>query len=429
MKKAAICTIGDEILIGQIVDTNSSHIAKHLNLLGIQIVEMRSVADIEDEIIGNLDALLKRYDVVITTGGLGPTKDDITKQALGKLSRSNGNYMHEGQFTVVEKILTARGIELSDINRNQALVPNTAEVIVNKLGTAPCMVFRFPETLYGTKPTLYSLPGVPFETIAMLPEVMEDIRRHYELENISHKNINTYGIAESTLSKMIEPWENALPEHIHLAYLPNAMTGVKLRLSIYGGNKEENMRAIDVEFAKVKPLLGDTVYGEGEDTLPYFIANYLTRHKQTLSVAESCTGGKVASSFTAMAGASAYFLGSVTSYANSVKTGVLGVPAKIIETHGAVSRECAEAMATGVLNLTGSDFSLATTGIAGPDGGTPEKPVGTVWIAVAYKEKNGNIAVKSAMFRSSSNRTVNIDRFTSSAINFLRLTILQSSKL
>lgn len=429
MKQAAICTIGDEILIGQIIDTNSSHIAKQLNLIGIQIAEMRSVADIEEEIIRNIDDLLRCYDIVITTGGLGPTKDDITKYALGKLSGSDGNHIHEGQYEVVKTILTARGIELSDINRNQALVPNTADVIVNKLGTAPCMVFRFPETLYGTKPTLYSLPGVPFEAIALLPEVIDDIRSHYNLENIFHKNINTYGIAESTLSKIIEPWENALPKHLHLAYLPNAMTGVKLRLSVYGGNKEENLTAINTEFDKIRPLLGDAIYGEGDDTLPSFIADYLTKHQQTLSVAESCTGGKVASSLTAMAGASAYFLGSVTSYANSVKTGVLGVPAKIIETHGAVSRECAEAMATGVLNLTGSDFSLATTGIAGPDGGTPEKPVGTVWIAVAYKEKNGNIAVKSAMFRSSSNRTVNIDRFTSSAINFLRLTILQSSKL
>lgn len=430
MKTAAICTIGDEILIGQIVDTNSSHIALELNRIGVRVMEMRSLADDRHAIYSGLDNLLRMYDIVITTGGLGPTKDDITKYVLAELSDSKRYVMHNGQLETVARILSARGIELTDINRNQALVPENAEVIVNSLGTAPAMVFRFPEGKYRHSPTLYSLPGVPFEAIALLPEVVRDMTSRNLLDIICHKTICTYGIPESTLAKMVERWEDALPEDMRLAYLPNAMSGVKMRLSLYGGADKAAMKRIDSEFNKIRPLLGESIYGEGEDTLYSFIANYMLEHKQTLSVAESCTGGKIASLFTSLPGASGFFYGSVTSYDNSVKSNVLGVSSCILEQYGAVSRECAEAMATGVRKVLGTDFGLSTTGIAGPDGGTVEKPVGTVWVAVAFTGKDGADRVESRKFEfSRGTRSVNIDRFSSNAVNFLRLTILHSSEL
>lgn len=366
MKKAAICTIGDEILIGQIVDTNSSAIARQLNSIGVRVCRMVSISDANNDIKHSLNSLLQESDIVIVTGGLGPTKDDVTKKALGELSGSHGTIMHQEQFEAVKRILANRGIEISDINRDQAAVPDTCEVIVNERGTAPGMIFRFKEDRFPHCPVLYSLPGVPFEALGLLPAVTEDIRSHFALDSIYHKTILTYGIAESTLAKMIEPWEEALPSDMHLAYLPDPLTGVKLRLSIYGGEYEEEVKRIDSEFAKLKPILGDSIYGEGNDTLQSIIAGMLRSSAKTLSVAESCTGGRIASLITGLPGASNYFYGSVTSYDNSVKENILHVPAEIIATHGAVSRECAEAMACGVRAALHTDFALSTTGIAGP---------------------------------------------------------------
>ncbi len=327
---------------------------------------------------------------------------------------------------MIERILAHRGIEISDINRDQAMVPDTCEVMVNRKGTAPGMIFRFPAALFSHCPVLYSLPGVPYEAIGLLPSVMDDIRSHFALDSIHHKTIVTYGIAESTLAKMIEPWEDALPEDMHLAYLPNPLTGVKLRLSIYGGEREDEIRRIETEFAKLGPVLGDAIYGEGEDTLQSVIARRMTAAGKTLAVAESCTGGRIASLITQIPGASRFFYGSVTSYDNSVKENVLHVPTEIIASKGAVSRECAEAMALGVRKALGTDYALSTTGIAGPDGGTPDKPVGTVWTAVAYPDtKNpGKTAVLSRMFRFNNDRSTNIDRFAGSALNLLRTVLL-----
>ena len=396
MKTAAICTIGDEILIGQIVDTNSSAIAIELNNIGIKVCRMISISDDGTDIKQSIKSLLHNFDIVIVTGGLGPTKDDITKKALAELSGSRGDIFHEGQMQVIERILAHRGIDISDINRAQAMVPHC--------------------------PVLYSLPGVPFEAIGLLPDVMADIRRHFALDSIYHKTITTYGIAESTLAKMIEPWEDALPSDMHLAYLPNPLTGVKLRLSIYGGDRDEEIRRIDREFAKVMPVIGDAVYGEGDDTLQSVIAKRLTESGLTLSVAESCTGGFLASLFTAMPGASKYFYGSVTSYDNSVKENILNVSIETIAEHGAVSRECAEAMALGVSRALNTDFAVSTTGIAGPDGGSEDKPVGTVWVGVAYPDTDhpGKTAVISRMFRFNNDRYTNIQRFAGSALNLLR---------
>jgi len=422
MKTAAICTIGDEILIGQIVDTNSSAIAIELNNIGIKVCRMISISDDGTDIKQSIKSLLHNFDIVIVTGGLGPTKDDITKKALAELSGSRGDIFHEGQMQVIERILAHRGIDISDINRAQAMVPDTCEVMVNRKGTAPGMIFRFSPADFTHCPVLYSLPGVPFEAIGLLPDVMADIRRHFALDSIYHKTITTYGIAESTLAKMIEPWEDALPSDMHLAYLPNPLTGVKLRLSIYGGDRDEEIRRIDREFAKVMPVIGDAVYGEGDDTLQSVIAKRLTESGLTLSVAESCTGGFLASLFTAMPGASKYFYGSVTSYDNSVKENILNVSIETIAEHGAVSRECAEAMALGVSRALNTDFAVSTTGIAGPDGGSEDKPVGTVWVGVAYPDTDhpGKTAVISRMFRFNNDRYTNIQRFAGSALNLLR---------
>lgn len=423
MTTASICTIGDEILIGQIVDTNSSHISQSLNSLGVKVNRMTSIGDDHDTIVNSLAEELKDNDVVIVTGGLGPTKDDITKAALACLAGSSEYKTDERQLEIIRKILSSRGLDILDINIAQASVPQACEVIPNRLGTAPIMVFRFPEERFGHKATLYSLPGVPFEALGALPEVMEDIRIHNSLSDIYHHTVMTYGIAESALAKMIAEWEDALPSDMHLAYLPNALTGVRLRLSIYGGIKEEQEARIEAELAKLKPILGSALYSFQEDTLEGCIGRMLAENGKTLSAAESCTGGTISALLTSVPGSSTYYLGSVTSYANEIKMNVLGVPEEIIAKYGAVSSECVAAMAEGVRKLTGSDYSVATSGIAGPGGGSEEKPVGLVWIGVSSEKGTETFKM---VFRNDRKR--NIERFASSALNKLREKLVNELK-
>ena len=419
MTTASICTIGDEILIGQITDTNSAHISRALNSLGIRVTRMLSIGDEHGAIINGLEGELRKNDIVIVTGGLGPTKDDITKASLAELSHATGYRTDEAQLEIVHRILSSRGLDVLDINLAQASVPDTCEVIPNKLGTAPIMVFRFPEERFGHKATLYALPGVPFEALGALEDILADIKSKYSISDIYHKTIMTFGLAESALSKMIETWEDSLPADMHLAYLPNALTGVRLRLSIYGGVREEEEARIEAEFSRLKPILRDFIYSWQDDTLQECIGRILAASGKTVSVAESCTGGTIAALFTSVPGSSEYFLGSVTSYANSVKTGVLGVSPEIIEKHGAVSSECVAQMAEGVRRITGSDFSVATSGIAGPGGGSEAKPVGTVWIGVS------SIAgTKTYLMTLKGDRKRNIERFAANALNFLRITIV-----
>jgi len=419
MTQASICTIGDEILIGQIVDTNSSHISQALNKLGIKVTRMLSIGDEMDTIVNSLEEELSQNDIVIVTGGLGPTKDDITKTALAKLSGTQTYRTDHRQLEIIHKVLSSRGLDILDINLAQASVPDTCEVIPNRLGTAPVMVFRFREDRFGHPATLYSLPGVPFEALGALEDIMYDIRLHHSISDIYHRTVMTYGIAESALAKMIEDWEDALPSDIHLAYLPNALTGVRLRLSIYGGIKEEEEARIDAEIGRLKAILGDLIYSDKDDTLERCIGRILSNNGKTLSTAESCTGGSISAMITSVPGSSAYFLGSVTSYANSVKNNVLGVPEEIIEKYGAVSSQCVAAMAEGVRKLTGSDYSVATSGIAGPGGGSADKPVGLVWIGVS--SENGTETF-SAVFKSDRKR--NIERFASTALNYLRIKLV-----
>lgn len=415
MIKASICTIGDEILIGQIVDTNSSHFAKALNSIGVFVTSMVSTSDNEQEIERTLASLATENDIIIITGGLGPTKDDITKSTLGKLTGATGTYQSKEQLEILTNILKSRGIALSDINIAQSIVPNTCKVIPNYRGTAPNMQFEIPAEKYGHSVLMFSLPGVPFEAIAAIEPVMDSIKEHFKLQNITHKTICTFGIAESTLAKMIESWEDNLPKQLHLAYLPNPLLGVRLRLSAYGVEKNIAESAIDKEIPKLKELIGNAIYGYGEYSLPLCLRDIITKKGKTMSVAESCTGGFLSHMLTSVPGASEYFYGGVVSYDNSVKINVLNVSREIIEKYGAVSRECAEAMALGVKNLMKTDYAIATTGIAGPGGGTDEKPVGLVWVGVASEK-----GVFSTSFRFVASREINIERFASHAINYFR---------
>lgn len=414
MYKASICTIGDEILIGQIVDTNSSNISRALNSLGIKVSTMLSIGDDRQTIIDSLGSELQDNDIVIVTGGLGPTKDDITKAALAELSGSTSYYEHAGQLEVIDRLLKSRGIQMLDINRLQASVPNRCEVIINKLGTAPIMVFRFDEERFGHKATLYSLPGVPFEAIGALDDILTDIKNGYNLGTITHGTVMTFGLAESALSKKIEPWEDALPEDMHLAYLPNQLTGVRLRLSVYGGEEESNKARIKEQFAEMKKIVGEYVYSDEDDTLERKIGSLLRGTGKTLSAAESCTGGEISHLITTVPGSSEYYLGSVTSYAVSVKNKVLGVPLETIEKYGIVSSQVAAAMAEGVKKLTGSTYSVATTGWA-DNYGDEFEPAGTVWVGIA-----GPNGTKTARFNYRNKRTINIERFAASALNELR---------
>ena len=418
MANASICTIGDEILIGQIIDTNSSRISLALEEIGVKVTRMLSFGDDRSEIIGNLTNELEHNEIVITTGGLGPTKDDITKAALAEISGSKEYVMNEPQLKVVHEILHARGLDVLDINKAQALVPDTCEVIVNKLGTAPIMVFRFPASRFGHQATLYALPGVPFEAVGAIPDIIEDIKAHESLTDIFHKCVMVFGLAESALSKLIEPWEDSLPEDMHLAYLPNPLTGVRLRLSIYGGLREDEEKRIDDQFALLKPILGDRIYSYKDDTLESAIGAIFRGSGKTISVAESCTGGKISSLITSVPGSSEYYLGSVTSYAIPIKERILGVPEAVINEYGVVSSEVAAAMAEGVRKVTGSDYAVATTGLAGP-GGDERNPVGTVWIGVA-----GPKGTKTVTKIYKNDRKRNIERFAAAALNELRLFVI-----
>jgi len=419
MKTASICTIGDEILIGQIVDTNSSAIARELQNIGIKVRYMISIADDRQQIVSQLANCLNNTDIVIVTGGLGPTKDDITKDALKGLSGSEGYVESSEQMAHIERILTARNIPMLDINKAQALVPDKCTVMPNALGTAPGMIFR--GLGINKTSTLYSIPGVPFEAIGLLPQIVEDIKQHTTIDQISHRTIVTFGIPESELAKKIEKWEENLPDGVHLAYLPNATLGVRLRLTKFGDKTD-----FEPQVKELRKILGDTIYGEGDDNLQTVIGRMLIERGKTVSAAESCTGGRISELFTSVAGCSAYYNGSVTSYANKVKMNTLGVKAETLEKFGAVSEQTVREMAEGVLKALDTDYSIVSSGIAGPGGGTPEKPVGTAWLAAAYRNPKGEISITTKRVQFSSNRATNIERFASNALNLLRHKILET---
>lgn len=411
--KATILTIGDEILIGQIVDTNSVSIARQLNAAGIVVCEKSSIGDDRGQIVESLERALRQSEVVILTGGLGPTKDDITKKTLAEFFGSAMRY-DEPVAAHVERMLASRGIAFNDLNRGQALVPACCTVLFNAHGTAPGMWFEHDGKV------IVSLPGVPFEMEHLMQdEVMPRLKARFSLRSIVHRTLITAGLAESMLAERIAPWEEALPPYLKLAYLPNP-GAVRLRLSAYEVDGESAAREIKRRFEELRALIPEHVVGYETATVQELIHAMLTESGRTLAVAESCTGGTIAARFTAMPGASAYFLCGVVSYSNESKIKVLGVDPGTLERHGAVSEATAREMAEGARRMSGADFAVATTGIAGPTGGTDEKPVGTVWMAVATPR--GTFAV---CRQCGTDRGQIIDRASSQAIALLREEIVK----
>ena len=378
--RATIITIGDEILIGQILDTNSRYISRALNSHGIVVGERTSIGDNRSHIVDTLDRALAESDVVIITGGLGPTKDDITKHTLCEYFGSTLRF-DEREAEHIRSLLAVRNIAFNDLNRGQAMVPECCTVLHNAHGTAPGMWFEREGRV------VVSLPGVPFEMQHLIDEeVIPRLKKRFDLREIVHRTMITFGIAESILAERIAAWEDALPDYIHLAYLP-APNVVRLRLSAYEVEGKEVRREIDEKFEQLRSIIPDNIAGFEGASVEELVHNLLIERGETLAVAESCTGGAIASKFTAQAGASRYFLCGVVSYSNESKSNVLGVKMSDITQFGAVSEQVAKAMAQGAKVISGANFAISTTGIAGPTGGSAEKPVGTVWIGIATPDK------------------------------------------
>lgn len=405
--KSTIITIGDEILIGQILDTNSRYISQALNRIGVVVAERTSIGDSAEQIVATLDRALAQSDVVIITGGLGPTKDDITKHTLARYFNSELIYNEQvGSF--VEQLLSRRGIAFTELNRGQAMVPECCTVLHNGHGTAPGMWFERDGKV------VISLPGVPFEMRHLIDDsVVPMLQERFELKAIVHRTMITSGIPESLLAERIAQWEDNLPQVLHLAYLP-APNIVRLRLSAYEVEEQSAKELIDSEFDKLREIIPEAIVGFENATVEELVHRWMIENGKTLSVAESCTGGAIASKFTAMAGASAYFHAGVVSYSNEAKRDILGVDMEDIIRHGAVSETVAIQMAEGAKRAGGSDYAISTTGIAGPTGGSAEKPVGTVWFGVATPK--GSFAV---MKNCGTDRQQIIDRAVAHAIKLL----------
>jgi nicotinamide-nucleotide amidase len=376
--KATIVTIGDEILIGQIIDTNSGYIAKALDRIGVQTHELLSISDNKQHILETFEKLQNKVDFVIITGGLGPTKDDITKHTFCEYFNDSLVINYEVQAHVIELIEKVMKRPASQINKDQALVPSNCQVLFNKVGTAPGMWMKKENTVY------ISLPGVPYEMKYIVEnEIIPKIVKEYERPYILHKTIMTYGQGESLVAERIEDWENNLPEFIKLAYLPSPGR-VRLRLTARGKDKELLETTINNKVESLTKIIGDIIVGFDEDeTIAVVIGRLLMQNNNTLAVAESCTGGKIAQELTAVAGASNYFRGGVVSYATDTKVSMLGVSEEMIAQHSVVSGEVAKEMAIGVRKRMKSDYAIATTGNAGPDKGDADATVGTVFIAIA----------------------------------------------
>lgn len=382
--KSTIINIGDELLIGQVVNTNAAQMSQMLIAAGFDVTGVFTIADNGSEIDSYLRHCLEISDVVLMTGGLGPTKDDITKKVLCDFFHSE-LYENEEALENVRRLMAMRGKELTEINRQQSWVPRCCTMINNVVGTAPCMWFEVQDTT--PSKVVVSLPGVPFEMENLMQtEVVPRLQKHFQTDFIIHKKLLIHGIGESFLSDLIEDWELALPKTIRLAYLPQAGL-LKLRLTARGTDEKLLRQQLDEAVRTLYPIAGEYIMGEDLESLPELVAQLLKQKGLTLATAESCTGGAIASKITAMAGASDYYLGGVVSYSNEVKEKCLGVQHATLETHGAVSEETAAEMVRGVKERLGADIAVATTGIAGPGGGSPEKPVGTVCFGLAYKDQ------------------------------------------
>lgn len=410
--RAEVITIGDEILFGQITDTNTAWIGTELTNIGIRVVRKSSVGDQQEAILQILAEAHQRADVIIITGGLGPTKDDITKKTLCTYF-GVGMVRNETALALVTSFFEKRGREMTDLNRGQADLPANAVYIQNDWGTAPGMWFKHQNRVY------VSLPGVPFEMKHLMSNrILPKLTAHFQTPIIKHKMIRTVGIGESFLAERIEAWEDALPEHIKLAYLPS-FGGVKLRLTATGTDNTLLDSQLAEQVAKVMPLIEKNVYGFDNDEIETVVGKLLLEKQLTLGIAESCTGGYVSAQITKVPGSSAYFWGSVVSYSNSVKVTQLGVLPETLEAYGAVSEETIRQMAEGVRKALGTSVGIATSGIAGPDGGSPEKPVGTIWIACSTEQRTVTRLLKLGQYRDQ-----NIQLTTMYVLNMLREEIL-----
>jgi len=405
--KAEIITIGDEILIGQIVDSNSAYIGQELNKTGISVTQITTISDDKDKILKAISEAEKRADLIILTGGLGPTKDDITKKTIAEYFNDELIF-NQDVYNHVKQLLAGRGITMNELNSKQAYVPKGCKVLFNDVGTAPGMLFEKNNKIY------FCTPGVPFEMKFLISErLIPYLKEKFTFDSIIHKVVMTQGIPESHLAKLIENWENNLPKEIKLAYLPQPGL-VRLRLSAQG-EKEYLSKLIEKEIEKLNKIIPEAIFGYDEEKIEYSVFNLLKEKGKTMSTAESCTGGNISALITSISGSSEVFKGTVVSYSNEIKENVLGVKHETLEKYGAVSQQVVEEMLKGVLNIMQTDYAIAVSGIAGPTGGTEEKPVGTTWIAVGSKDK---IISEKHLF--GEERSRNIRRASVTALNILR---------
>lgn len=413
--KATIITIGDEILIGQIVDTNSGFIAKSLDRIGVEVHEMISISDDKKHILDTFAQLQNKVDVVLITGGLGPTKDDITKKTFCEYFNDELVVNPEVLAHVTELIEGFYKRPISQLNKDQALVPSTCTVLHNKVGTAPGMWMKKENTVF------ISLPGVPYEMKYLVEnEIIPKIIKEYKRPYIIHKTILTYGQGESLVAERIEDWENNLPDFIKLAYLPNPGR-VRLRLSARGTDKEVLEEALEVNIKSLDAIIHDIIVGyEENETIESVVGKLLTKQNKTIATAESFTGGKIASVLSAVPGASNYFKGSVVSYATEAKVNVLGVSQDIVDQYSVVSAQVASAMALNVKEILKTDYAIATTGNAGPSKGDSDAEIGTVFIALATPD---DIIVEEFNFGQPREKV--IDRATIKSLEILQKEILK----
>lgn len=405
---AEIITIGDEILVGQTVDTNSAWMGEKLNELGVEVLQVRSIRDVDSAIVNALDSLDPRSKLVLITGGLGPTKDDLTKYTLQKYFGGDWVRVPEAEENV-RRLFAALGREPQQVNLDQSVLPTSCKPLINKMGTASGMWFD------KNGVAVISMPGVPYEMKALMSDyILPWASDQLKDQNIIHHTLLTQGQGESIIAERISHIEDSLPTELSLAYLPSPGM-VKLRLTARGSNRSQLESAVSQYAGQIKTELKDILFGEKADRLEQLIGIQLKNAGATLSTAESCTGGYIASKITSVPGSSAYFLGSVVAYDNEIKKNWLGVPASDIEAHGAVSEQVVTAMAEGVKQKMGTTYAIATSGVAGPDGGTAEKPVGTVWIAVSGPD--GTLAKK---FQFGSHRERNIKKSGLMALDILR---------
>ena len=412
-----IINIGDELLIGQVVNTNASWMAEQLNLSGFSVKQVTVISDNRENILAALASAELEAEIVLISGGIGPTKDDITKHTLCEFFGTRLVFSDDA-YRDVAALFARRGYQVTELNRQQAELPENCTSIQNTMGTARGMWFE-KKRAGGGKTIFVSMPGVPFEMKSMMTSyIIPRLQQEYKTPFIYHKTILTQGVGESFLAARIESWENALPANVKLAYLPQPGI-VRLRLTGVGPDEQRIRRQVDAEVSKLQILIPEHIFGYDLDNLEGLVGHLLKERNATLATAESCTGGYVAHLVTSIPGSSAWYKGSVVAYANEIKQNILGVPHESIQKHGAVSKEVVTEMALRAQTMFDADFVIATSGIAGPDGGTPEKPVGTTWIAIATPDE-----VFAKQFTFGDSRDRNIRRTALEALNLLRKTLV-----